>query len=81
MEKPKDFIVKNVSLAPTFAAKQSSGREISEQKELPVHLHQVVLEGTAEGFCERLRKAQGECAETTAIRSAVAVVFAAEPKH
>ena len=34
MEKPKDFIVKNVSLAPTFA-KQSSGKDISEPKELP----------------------------------------------
>ena len=46
MEKPKDFIVKNVSLAPTFAAKQSSGRDISEQKELPVHLSKNVSQAS-----------------------------------
>ena len=47
MEKPKDFIQKNVSLAPTFAAKkESSGMEYSEHKDIPGSLHKNISQAS-----------------------------------
>ena len=46
MEKPKDFIQKNVSLAPTFAAKQSSGMDNSEHKDIPGSLHKNISQAS-----------------------------------